>query len=58
MVETSSSEDKNISFGESNFKGINTSDNMRYTTSAMLQPILTTDTDTVYEDARSKHTGI
>ena len=57
MVETSSSEDKNISFGENNFKGINTSD-MRYTTSAMLQPILTTDTDTVYEDARSKHTGI
>ena len=56
MVETSSSEDKNISFGESNFKGINTSDNMRYTTSAMLQPILTT--ETAYDDTKSKHTRI
>ena len=55
MVETSSSEDKNISFGENNFKGINTSD-MRYTTSAMLQPILTT--ETAYDETKSKHTRI
>ena len=43
MVETSSSQVEDITFGENNFKGINTVD-MRYTTSAMLQPILTTET--------------
>ena len=55
MVEASSSQEQSTCSGENNFKSINR-DNLRYTTSAMLQPILTT--ETAYDDTKSKHTRI